>query len=95
MRLFSFRAMDDLIQLSHVIAADYSGENSIYKDMKKDRYLLLLDQGSMDLMTFNRICNITSEYGESEKNLSATQAYREEHCERIIASDAIGQLAKI
>lgn len=94
-RLFSFKAMDDLIGLAHVIAADYSGDNSIYKDIKNDRYLLLMDQGKMDLMTFNRICNITSEYGESEKNLSATQAYLEEHCECIIASDAIGQLSKI
>ena len=94
-RLFSFKTMDDLIELAHVIASDFGGSDSLYRDNKKDRYLLLLDRGDMDLMAFNRICNITSEYGESEKNLSATQAYLEEHCELIMRNGAIANLSMI
>ncbi|MBR6391316.1 MAG: adaptor protein MecA [Lachnospiraceae bacterium] len=94
-RLFSFDSIGDIISLSHVIAADYDGTNSIYKDNRSNRYLLLIEQSGLDIMAYNRICNIISEYGESEKNLLATQAYLEEHCELIIGGRGIQQLAQI
>ena len=49
----------------------------------------------MDLVAFNRICNIVSEYGQSEKSLLATSAFLEEHCEIIIRERAIQQLSQI
>ena len=94
-RLFSFRSMDPLFKLSHVIESDFNGVNSLYKDSKTGRYLLLICQSSMDLMSFNRICNIISEYGESERNLLATNAFLEEHLEVLIADNAIKKLASI
>ena len=94
-RLFSFDSMGDMISLAHVIASDYDGENSIYRDSRNNKYLLMIAQSGMDVMAYNRICNIISEYGESEKNLLATQAHLDEHCELIIGGHGIQQLSQI
>lgn len=94
-RLFSFDSMGDMISLAHVIADDFDGVNSIYRDNRSNRYLLLIAQSGMDVMAFNRICNIISEYGESEKNLLATEAYLEEHCEIVVSGHGLQKLAQI
>ena len=44
---------------------------------------------------FNRICNMLSEYGSQENSSGATLAYLEEHCDIILAADAVQQLAQI
>lgn len=92
-RLFSFESISTLMNASKIIAPDYNGDNALYKDSKSGCYLLLLSQSGMDLTKYNRICNIISEYGNSEKNLLATGAYLEEHCEQIIGANAISRLA--
>ena len=92
-RLFSLPSIDECINVSRIIAPDYIGDNTLYKDNRTGRYLLLVSQSDMDILNFNRICNIISEYGESEKNLLATSAYLEEHCEAIIKDDAIARLS--
>ena len=92
-RLFSIEDMDRLFTLSQVIAGEYDGANSLYRDSRNGRYLLLLTKSDMDLVSFNRICNIVSEYGESEKSLLAKQAFLEEHCEVIIRDKAVQHLA--
>lgn len=94
-RLFSLSTIDNLISLAKVLNQEYISSSSVFKDTKSGAYLLLLEKGSMDLIAFNRVCNIVSEYGESEKNLLATSAYLKEHCECIIAQDAISRLASI
>ena len=94
-RLFSFDSIGDMISLAHVIASDYDGDNSVYRDDRNNKYLLLISQSGMDIMAYNRICNIISEYGESEKNLLATRAYLEEHCELVIGGNGIQQLSQI
>ena len=92
-RLFSLPSIDECINVARIIAPDYHGDNTLYKDNRTGRYLLLISQSDMDILSFNRICNIISEYGESEKNFLATGAYLAEHCEVIIKTDAISRLA--
>ncbi len=94
-RLFSLPTIDECINVSRIIASDYQGENTLYKDNRTGRYLLLVSQAEMDILNFNRICNIISEYGESEKNFLATGAYLAEHCEIIIKDNAVAKLALI
>ncbi|MBO4415273.1 MAG: adaptor protein MecA [Lachnospiraceae bacterium] len=94
-RLFSADSIDECIRLARIISPEYSGENTLYRDGRTGRYLLLIAQSDMELIDFNRICNIISEYCESEKNLLATAAYLNEHCETIIAENAVEKLALI
>lgn len=93
-RLFSFDSMENLFRVSKVIANDFDKSNSLYKS-KDSKYLLLLNQENMDITAYNRICNIVSEYGNSEKSLAATDAYLAEHCELIIGNDAIQKLSLV
>ena len=44
---------------------------------------------------FNRLCNIASEYGSLQKVLPSTPAYLEEHCDVIIAEDALKVLSLV
>lgn len=94
-RLFSFGSMDELIKAAKIICSEYTGTSSLYKDAVTSRYVLMITRSSMNLVTFNRICNILSEYGNSEKNYAATDAYLSEHFEMLIKSDAVQKLANI
>ena len=94
-RLFSFGSLGDLITVSKILLPDFTSDSAIYKDPQSGRYLLLLSKEDMDIPSFNRACNIVSEYGESEKNLVATAAYLAEHCECIIEHSALKKLAEI
>ena len=73
----------------------YNGTNTLYKDSKEDLYVLVLTQSEHTLNDYNRICNMLTEYSSLEKANGATLAYLEEHCELIIAKDAVQKLASI
>ncbi len=94
-RLFFFDSLDSVIQISHLLENMYNGANTLYKDSKEDLYVLVLTQSEHTLNDYNRICNMLTEYSSLEKANGATLAYLEEHCELIIAKDAVQKLASI
>ena len=94
-RLFSFANMDGVIQASHLLKNMYHGSNTLYKDSTDDVYVLALSQSEHTANEFNKICNMLSEYGSSEKASSAILAFLEEHCEVIVPADAVQQLGNI
>ena len=51
-----------------------------------------MQQGSLSPESFNRICNLTSEYGTQLKNVPANISYFEEHFEPLIKYDALQKL---
>ena len=95
LRLFSFPSMDSVLKASRLLFTMYSGSNTLYKDPLEDVYILALTQSEHTTKDFNRICNMLSEYGSSEKSSGATLAFLEEHCEILISSDAVQNLAVI
>ena len=94
-RLFSFEDIDSVIVVSHLLAPQYSGSNTLYKNHATGIYVLALTQSDLSVMEFNKICNMLSEYGASEKASPAILAYLEEHCETTISANAIQKLAQI
>lgn len=95
LRLFSFAAMDSVIQAAHLLNGMYNGSNTLYKDHGEDIYILALTQSNHTTNDFNCICNMMSEYGSLEKASGATLAFLEEHCEILISADAVQKLATI
>lgn len=95
LRLFSFVTMDNVLQASRLLNGMYSGSNTLYKDPVEDMYILALTQSEHSLNDFNRMCNMLSEYGSLEKASGAVLAFLEEHCESLISTDAVQQLAAI
>ena len=95
LRLFSFAAMDNVLQAARLLDGMYSGSNTLYKDHAENMYILALAQSDHTAKDFNRICNMLSEYGNMEKASGAAIAFLEEHCEVMVSPDAIQQLATI
>ena len=65
------------------------------KDQAEDLYILALSQSEHSANDFNRICNMLTEYGTSEKTSGVILAFLEEHCEALVADNAIQLLAAI
>ena len=94
-RLFSFSTLDSAIRASKLLMGMYEGGNTLYKDESSDVYILVLTQSTHTASDFNRICNMLSEYGLPEQGDNATLAFLEEHCEVIVAKNAIHILGNL
>ncbi len=94
LRICSFKTLDTIISLSHVLTEHYHGVNSLYK-AKDNSYILVIFRSEHSPAEFNKVCNILSEYGSPAKSLSASEAYLQEHCEVIIKNSALQSLASI
>lgn len=94
-RIFLFDSLHSLIRLSGMLAGNYHGENSLYKDESEGLYLLVVSKGDHTPKEFNRICNVLSEYGSVRKSLPASRSYLEEHFSAIIAEHALQSLAQM
>ena len=57
--------------------------------------MLVVTQSEHTPQEFNKICNMLSEYGNSEKFVTASEAYMEEHFEPVIKDKAVQSLAMV
>ncbi|MBU9738466.1 adaptor protein MecA [Diplocloster agilis] len=94
-KLYRFRQLDNLIDAAHVLDHFYNGYNTLYKNPDNGEYLLTLSQSSHTPVAFNKVCNILSEYGRSDKFTTAGEAYFKEHYEVMISDQALQNLALV
>ena len=94
-RLFAFPAMRPLLNLTTGLQLTFVLDSILYKDLKNQRYLLLLSGTPEHLNEYNKLCNRISEYGTLLKVQTTTEAYLSEHCETIIPAVALDVLAAI
>lgn len=88
-KVFSFRSLDEVIQMSSMLVGSYHGENTLYKDGVNQIYYLTVYKSSHTPEEYNKLCNLISEYGIPVKSTYATVNYFEEHFETIVKKDAI------
>ncbi len=88
-RVFALDSLQQMINAAQVTAANYSGFSSLYKDEHDGRYLLVLTQGDASHESFDRICNIISEYGSPKRTMPAGITFLKEHYEALIAENAL------
>ena len=81
--------------LAGVIAPFYHGENSLYKSSLDSSYHLVLHMSEHRPADFNKVCNITCEYGTQERFGEATASYFDEHMECIIRDKAVQMLKQL
>lgn len=93
-RIYSFENLNQVTRLAHILVQYYNGKNSLYKASNIGAYMLVVTQSEHTPEEFNKICNMLSEYGSSEKFISASEAYMEEHFEAVIKDKAIQALSK-
>lgn len=94
-KLFSFRDMNHLIRLSHVLNGFYTGDNSLFLDVPERIYYLVLHKGAHSPGEFNKVCNILSEYALQNRYIESAEAYFGEHFRCVAAHDALQRLAKM
>lgn len=94
-KLFSFSNIDRVLQAAHLIAPVYHGANTLYLDGENEIYILALTPSDHSTNEFSKVCNMLSEYGNPEKASASVLAFLEEHCEIVIASDAVQKLAGV
>lgn len=95
LRLFSFSTMDHILQAAHLLNGIYYGSNTLYKDSAENVFVLAITQSEHTKNDFNRICNMLTEYGTLEKSTSSMLAFLEEHCDLILSTNAMQELALI
>lgn len=92
-RLYTFKALDNVIAAAHGLNGFYQGENTLYKD-ESALYQLILHQSSCSAEDFNRVCNILSEYGDGRNFSLAGEAHLKEHGD-LISERALQQLTEL
>lgn len=95
MRMLKFGSLHPLMTAAAAIADDITGTSALYKDPREGCYLLLLTHPQEEPVSFNKCCNVLSEYGSFLKVLPSTPSYLEEHCETVIPENALQTLSAI
>ncbi|MDO5154524.1 MAG: adaptor protein MecA [Eubacteriales bacterium] len=94
-RIFSFQNINDISKAAVMVAPIYHEENTLYKNPKDNLYYLIVNHASSDLESYQKACNLLSEYGTKVKATYAMPYYFGEHFKLIIKNDAIQTLASI
>ena len=92
-KVFSFPTLTSVTKLAQLISPYYFGENILYKDEVSANYYLVLHMSGHTPEEFNRICNVTSEYGLPVNTGYASLSYFAEHFKPVLKADAVQTLA--
>lgn len=88
-KMFEFASMDTLKRVAKVLSSYYFGTNSVYKDLHKNGYYLLLHKDGHTPEEFHKVCNMISEYGSQKKYYPAVEGYLKEHGKCILNKQAL------
>ncbi len=91
----SFDQLEQVIQTAVVFDGLFDISSSLYKDEQSPCYLLIVFQKGSNELSFNRACNMLSEYAALEENDKAVVSYIKEHNRLIIAGNALETLASL
>lgn len=93
--IFTFRNMGELTRGARMVAEWFDGESSLYKDPVSQEYKLIVRLGNATPESYNKTCNVLSEYGRCKRFSEAGKAYFEEHNETLCQTQALQSLALI
>jgi adapter protein MecA 1/2 len=94
-KMYEFSDMEALTRLAGVLSGYYAGENDLYKNVRKNRFYLMLHNSEHTPQEFNKVCNIISEYARQKNYTDAVGAFFEEHGKLIIKGNALQTLASL
>ena len=94
-KVFSFTDLDTISNAARIVLPMYDCSNTLYKDTKENIYYLLIEKDNCPPATFNKICNILTEYGKREHFSYASPAFYAEHFDAFIKGNALQVLSRI
>ena len=93
LRIFAFDSLHDILKPAGFVTGFYAGDNYLYKNPENGQYLLVITRNNAPKESFNKTCNILSEYGRLKKGLASSHTYYEEHFECIAGPDALQKMS--
>ena len=78
-KIYVFQSLDEIIRAARVLNGFYAGKNDLYKQESAQKYYLLVSKSSETPESFNKVCNILSEYAVQRMYTSGTEAFVKEH----------------
>jgi len=94
-KLYVFQNLEEVVRVAGVLKGFYAGRNDLYKNAVTHKYYLLVSKSSETPETFNKVCNILSEYAAQQTYTSGTEAFLKEHYQVLLAENALQILADL
>lgn len=94
-RIFSFTDFDTFVRGANAAIQVFNDRNSLYKDSKDSTYYLVIEKTVCNVVDFNKVCNILSEFGTKENATQSRVNFFKEHLECIIPNRAIQVACRI
>ena len=92
LRIFAFDSLHDLFKPASFVTSFYDDDNFLYKEPASGQYLLVVTRSHDKKESFNRACNILSEYGQLNKGLPNNESFFAEHYELISGPCALQKM---
>ena len=93
--MYTFQSLSTLIKLARMSENLFDGINSLYKDEKNKAYILVITKHECNKSSFNKICNMLSEYGELINAPGMSEVFLKEHNSPLIVNHALQTLAQV
>ncbi len=94
-RVFSFDSLDTVEVAAKSALLVYNDKNSLYKDEVDTKYYLVLEKCVCDAISYNKVCNLLSEYGSKEQATPGRLNFFKEHCTCICKNRALQIMGKL
>ncbi len=92
-KMYSFDDLSQAIKAAHILKGIYHGENRLYKSLENGKFYLVMKKSDHTPEQFNKICNMLSEYADTEEYSPAIESFIKEHSELLIPEYALEKLA--
>ena len=93
--MYTFSSLSILTKIAHMSENLFDGLNSLYKDTRNNQYILVITNNEHNKSSFNKICNMLSEYGEPLNTPGMSEVFLMEHHSPIIVNNALQTLAQV
>ena len=94
-RFYLFRDLESAIRASKAANGDYTGWNALYKNPDDSNFYFILRMDDTSAESFNRLCNIFSEYGVAVDYTSGIEDFFREHMQVISEGSAVRTLRSL
>ena len=94
-KLYVFQNLETAFRVARVLNGFYAGKNDLYKNAVTHKYYLLVSKSSETPETFNKVCNILSEYAVQQTYTQGTEAFLKEHYQVLLEGNALQMLAEL
>ena len=94
-KLFVFQNLKEAIRVSRILNGFYHGINDLFKNDATHKYYMFVRKSEETPETFNKVCNILSEYATQQTCTPAVEAFIGEHYPAIVRKNAMQTLAQL